>query len=47
MQLIRDAWAGLDGKGRTVLILCVTILIVVLVLVGADVSGVLAWLGAG
>lgn len=45
MQLLKSAWAGLDAVGRTVLILCVTILFIVLTLTGADLSGLWTWLG--
>ena len=45
MQLLKSAWAGLDAMGRTVLVLCTTILIIVLVLTGADLAGLWTWLG--
>lgn len=45
LDLLKSAWAGLDAVGRTVLVLCVTILIIVLTLTGADLSGLWTWLG--
>lgn len=47
MQLLRDAWAGLDNKGRTVLVLAVAAIIGGLIYTGADLTAVWAWLGAG
>jgi hypothetical protein len=47
MQLLRDAWAGLDAKGRTVLVLAVTGIIGGLIYTGADLAPLWAWLGAG
>jgi hypothetical protein len=47
MQLIRDAWAGLDNLGRTALIVGVVVVLVAAMYFGLDLSWVPVWLGAG
>lgn len=47
MQLIKDAWAGLDAKGRTVVAALVVLAIIVLALNGVDLAPLWVWLGAG
>lgn len=45
MQLVRDAWAGLDNKGRTVLVIAAAGIIGGLIYTGADLTPLWAWLG--
>lgn len=46
MQQLRDAWAGLDAKGRTVLVVCVALIIIAAIAAGVDMRPVWALLGA-
>lgn len=40
LNLIKGAWTGLDAKGRTALIICVALVIIVAIAYGVDLT---AW----
>lgn len=42
MQLIKDAWAGLNNTGRIVLMSAISIVLIVAIVVGLDLTPYLA-----
>lgn len=45
LNLLKDAWAGLDARGRTVLVICVALIIVAAIAYRADLTSIWAMLG--
>ena len=45
MKILLGAWAGLDNRGRIVLIVALCIVLVAFVAMGVDLGAVAAWLG--
>lgn len=43
LSLLKGAWAGLDAKGRTALIICVALVIIVAMAYGVDLSKLLGY----
>lgn len=47
MSYLKGMWAGLDAKGRTAFIICLTVLLLAAIAAKADLSWLPALLGAG
>lgn len=43
MEILRDAWAGLDNTGRIVLVVCVALLLGLALWLGVDLRWLAAW----